>query len=133
MIKQELEYRVMQLLERQPDLTQRQLSQKLGVSLGKTHYIVKSLVDIGWIKLGNFRRSNNKLGYMYLLTPQGIVEKTAITARFLARKQREYEALSEEIKLLQKELEQQYWEQNPDKEDLASTKADKPSVMGGNF
>ena len=133
MIKQELEYRVMRLLERQPDLTQRQLSQKLGVSLGKTHYIVKSLVDIGWIKLGNFKRSNNKLGYMYLLTPQGIVEKTAITARFLARKQREYEALREEIKLLRKELEQQYWEQNPDKEDLASTKADKSSVMGSNF
>ncbi len=103
MIKQELEYRVLQLLERQPDLTQRQLSQKLGVSLGKTHYIVKSLVDIGWIKLGNFRRSNNKLGYMYLLTPQGIVQKTAITTRFLARKQQEYEALREEIKLLRKE------------------------------
>ena len=133
MIKQELEYRVMQLLERQPDLTQRQLSQKLGVSLGKTHYIVKSLVDIGWIKLGNFRRSNNKVGYMYLLTPQGIVEKTAITARFLARKQREYEALREEIKLLRTELEKQYWEQNPDEEDLASTTADKSSVMGGNF
>ena len=133
MIKQELEYRVMQLLERQPDLTQRQLSQKLGVSLGKTHYIVKSLVDIGWIKLGNFRRSNNKLGYMYLLTPQGIVEKTAITTRFLARKQQEYEALREEIKLLRKELEQQYWEQNPDKEDLASFKAEKPSDMRGNF
>ena len=123
----------MQLLERQPDLTQRQLSQKLGVSLGKTHYVVRSLVDVGWIKLGNFRRSNNKLGYMYLLTPQGIVEKTAITARFLARKQREYEALREEIKMLRKELEQQYCEQNPDKEDLASTKADKSSVMGGNF
>ena len=133
MRKHELEYRVMQLLERQPDLTQRQLSQKLGVSLGKTHYVVRSLVDVGWIKLGNFRRSNNKLGYMYLLTPQGIVEKTAITARFLARKQREYEALREEIKMLRKELEQQYCEQNPDKEDLASTKADKSSVMGGNF
>ena len=133
MIEQELEYRVMQLLERQPDMTQRQLSQKLGVSLGKTHYIVKSLVDIGWIKLGNFRKSNNKLGYMYLLTPQGIVEKTAITARFLARKQREYEALREEIKLLRKELEQQYWEQNPDELDLASTRADKSSVMEGNF
>jgi hypothetical protein len=90
-------------------------------------------VDIGWIKLGNFRRSNNKVGYMYLLTPQGIVEKTAITARFLARKQREYEALREEIKLLRTELEKQYWEQNPDEEDLASTKADKSSVMGGNF
>ena len=133
MIKQELEYRVMQLLERQPDLTQRQLSQKLGVSLGKTHYIVKSLVDIGWIKLGNFRRSDNKLGYMYLLTPQGIVEKTAITARFLARKQREYLALREEIKLLQKELERQSWKQNPKEEDLASIKADKSSVMEEDF
>ena len=133
MIKQELEYRVLQLLERQPDLTQRQLSQKLGVSLGKTHYIVKSLVDIGWIKLGNFRRSDNKLGYMYLLTPQGIVEKTAITARFLARKQREYLALREEIKLLRKELERQSWKQNPKEVDLASIKADKSSVMEEDF
>ena len=129
MIKQELEYRVMQLLERQPDLTQRQLSQKLGVSLGKTHYIVKSLVDIGWIKLGNFRRSNNKLGYMYLLTPQGIVEKTAITTRFLARKQQEYKALREEIKLLRKELKRQSWEQNPDVVNLGSIKAGKSSVL----
>ncbi len=133
MIKQELEYRVMQLLERQPDLTQRQLSQKLGVSLGKTHYIVKSLVDIGWIKLGNFRRSNNKLGYMYLLTPQGIVEKTAITTRFLARKQQEYEALREEIKLLRKELKRQSWEQNPDMVNLGSIKAGKSSVMEEDF
>ena len=107
MIKQELEYRVLRLLERQPDLTQRQLSQKLGISLGKTHYVVRSLVDVGWIKLGNFKRSKNKLGYMYLLTPQGIVEKTAITARFLARKQREYNALAEEIRLLRQELERQ--------------------------
>ena len=133
MIKQELEYRVMQLLERQPDLTQRQLSQKLGVSLGKTHYIVKSLVDVGWIKLGNFRRSNNKLGYMYLLTPQGIVEKTAITTRFLARKQQEYEALREEIKLLRKELKRQSWEQNPDMVNLGSIKARKSSVMEEDF
>ena len=109
MIKQELEYRVLRLLERQPDLTQRQLSQELGVSLGKTHYVVKSLVDVGWIKLGNFRRSNNKLGYMYLLTPKGIVQKTAITARFLASKQLEYDALREEIKLLREELECQSW------------------------
>ena len=133
MIKQELEYRVLQLLERQPDLTQRQLSQKLGVSLGKTHYIVKSLVDIGWIKLGNFRRSNNKLGYMYLLTPQGIVQKTAITTRFLARKQQEYKALREEIKLLRKELKRQSWEQNPDMVNLGSIKACKSSVMEEDF
>ena len=125
MIKQELEYRVLRLLERQPDLTQRQLSQKLGVSLGKTHYVVRSLVDVGWIKLGNFRRSNNKLGYMYLLTPKGIVEKTAITARFLAAKQKEYDALKEEIEVLRQELERESWDKKPNSANQASDTADE--------
>ena len=129
MIKQELEYRVMQLLERQPDLTQRQLSQKLGVSLGKTHYAVRSLVDVGWIKLGNFRRSNNKLGYIYLLIPEGIVEKTEITARFLARKQREYDALREEIEFLRQELEQQCWRKNPNDPHQNSNEADNSGII----
>mgnify|MGYP001169188152 FL=1 len=133
MIKQELEYKVLRLLERQPDLTQRQLSQKLGISLGKTHYVVKSLVDVGWIKLGNFKRSKNKLGYMYLLTPQGIVEKTAITARFLARKQREYNALKEEIRLLRQELERQCWDKNLNELNESSNHADKPSVIEDGF
>ena len=106
MTQHELEYRALKLLEKEPHLTQRQLSEKLGVSLGKTHYVIKALVDVGWIKLGNFKRSNNKLGYMYLLTPQGIVEKTAITTKFLARKQLEYDALREEISQLREELEQ---------------------------
>ena len=133
MRKHELEYRVMQLLERQPDLTQRQLSQKLGVSLGKTHYVVRSLVDVGWIKLGNFRRSNNKLGYIYLLTPQGVVEKTAITARFLARKQREYDALREEIELLRQELEQQCWEKKSNDPHQTSNKADNSEIIEDNL
>ena len=107
MLKHELEYRVLKLLEERPDLTQRQLSQALGVSLGKAHYIVKALIDVGWIKLGNFRRSNRKLGYAYLLTPSGIAEKSVITAKFLVRKQHEYEALREEIAELKKELQQQ--------------------------
>ena len=107
MLKHELEYRALKLLEERPDLTQRQLSQALGVSLGKAHYIVKALIDVGWIKLGNFRRSNRKLGYAYLLTPSGIAEKSAITAKFLVRKQHEYEALREEIAELKKELQQQ--------------------------
>ena len=130
MIKQELEYKVLRLIERQPDLTQRQLSQKLGISLGKTHYVVKSLVDVGWIKLGNFKRSKNKLGYMYLLTPQGIVEKTAITARFLARKQREYNALKEEIRLLRQELERQCWEKKPNDPHQTPNKADNSGIIG---
>tara|TARA_B100000780_G_scaffold223406_1_gene162507 strand:+ start:197 stop:544 length:348 start_codon:yes stop_codon:yes gene_type:complete len=107
MLKYELEYRALKLLEERPDITQRQLSQALDVSLGKAHYVVKALIDVGWIKLGNFRRSNKKLGYAYLLTPKGIAEKSAITAKFLARKQSEYDALRDEIAHLKKELRQQ--------------------------
>ncbi|MDA7849945.1 MarR family EPS-associated transcriptional regulator [Porticoccaceae bacterium] len=107
MMNQELEYRALKILEQQPDLTQRQLAEKLGVSLGKTHYLVKSLINVGWIKLDNFQKSDNKWGYAYLLTPMGIAEKAAITARFLVRKRREYSALHDEIAQLQEEIRQQ--------------------------
>ena len=107
MTNQELEYRALKILEQQPDLTQRQLAEELGVSLGKTHYLVKSLIDVGWVKFDNFQRSDNKWGYAYLLTPKGIVEKAAITARFLVRKQREHTQLQEEIIELQEEVWQQ--------------------------
>ena len=107
MTNQELEYRALKILEQQPDLTQRQLAEELGVSLGKTHYLVKSLIDVGWVKLDNFQRSDNKWGYAYLLTPMGIVEKAAITARFLVRKQLEYTQLQEEIIQLQEEVRRQ--------------------------
>ena len=107
MIEQELEYRVLKILERQPELTQRQLAEQLGVSLGKTHYLIKSLIDVGWVKFDNFQRSDSKWGYAYLLTPIGMIEKTAITARFLARKQREYSQLKQEIAELQEEVQQQ--------------------------
>ena len=104
MSNQDFEYRVLKILEQCPNLTQRQLAEELGASLGKTHYLIKSLIDIGWIKLDNFQRSNNKLGYAYLLTPQGIKEKAAITTRFLIRKQLEYNKLHEEIASLQEEV-----------------------------
>ena len=107
MTNQELEYRALKILEQQPDLTQRQLAEELGVSLGKAHYLVKSLIDVGWVKLDNFQRSDNKWGYAYLLTPMGIAEKATITARFLVRKQREYTQLQEEIIQLQEEVRQQ--------------------------
>ena len=107
MTNQELEYRALKILEKQSDLTQRQLAEELGVSLGKTHYLLKSLVDVGWIKLDNFKKSGNKWGYAYLLTPMGIAEKAAITTRFLVRKQREYNELKEEITHLQEEVRQQ--------------------------
>jgi len=107
MTNQELEYRVLKILEQHPDLTQRQLAEELGISLGKTHYLVKSLIDVGWVKFGNFQHSDNKWGYAYLLTPMGIIEKAAITARFLVRRQREYAQLQKEIVQLQEEVRQQ--------------------------
>ena len=105
MTNEEIEYKALKLLEANPELSQRQLSLALGVSLGKTHYVLKSLIDVGWVKLNNFRSSNNKLGYAYVLTPAGIVEKAAITVRFLARKQREDAALQAEIQALRAEVE----------------------------
>ena len=103
----ELKYRLLKILEQQPDLTQRQLAKELGISLGKTHYLVKSLIDVGWVKLDNFQKSDNKWGYAYLLTPKGISEKATITARFLVRKRREYSMLHDEIEQLQEEVRQQ--------------------------
>ena len=107
MVDEELEYRALKLLEQHPDLTQRQIAGELGVSLGKTHYLVKSLIDIGWVKFENFQRSGNKWGYAYLLTSNGIVEKAAITARFLIRKKQEYNDLHKEIAELQAEIDLQ--------------------------
>ena len=106
MSNQELEYRALKLVEQHPQITQRQLSKELGVSLGKAHYVVKALVEVGWIKLENFQRSDNKLGYAYLLTPAGVVEKAKITRQFLHRKQREYRQLKREIEQLQIEVDE---------------------------
>ena len=97
--------KALKIFEANPELTQRDLAAELGVSLGKTHYLVKSLVDIGLVKLDNFQRSNNKWGYAYLLTPAGVAEKAAITVRFLARKQEEYKRLEREIQELRYEVE----------------------------
>ena len=105
MSNEEIEYNVLKLLEANPQLSQRQLSAELDVSLGKAHYVLKSLIAIGWVKLGNFRRSDKKLGYAYVLTPTGIAEKAKITVRFLGRKQREYLELQAEIQDLQVEVE----------------------------
>ena len=85
-------------------MSQRQIADELGVSLGGVNYCLKALAEIGWIKVGNFAKSNHKLGYLYLLTPRGIREKTNITVSFLAKKRGEYEALREEIARLEVEL-----------------------------
>ena len=72
----------MRLLEANPEMTQRELAQALGVSLGAANYCLKALVEKGWLKLGNFHNNRNKLGYLYLLTPMGFVAKTQLAARF---------------------------------------------------
>lgn len=94
-------YKVLQLLKQHPDLSQREMAQRLGISNGGMHYCLSALMDKGLIKLGNFASSNHKLGYVYLLTPQGIAQKTAMAGRFLERKMAEYEALRAEIAALE--------------------------------
>ena len=104
MRKADTEYLVLKKLENNPRLTQRELSKELGLSLGKTNYVIKALIDKGWLKLNNFKRSDNKLGYIYLLTPTGITEKTALAQSFQMRKSEEYNRLKEEIEKLKSEL-----------------------------
>ena len=104
MTDNELHYYILKQLEDNPHMTQRQLAEVLGVSLGKTNYLIRSLLDVGWLKLGNFRRSNNKMGYAYLLTPKGLADKAEITQRFLERKRAEYERLASDIEALELEV-----------------------------
>lgn len=94
---------VMKLLEENPDITQRELARVLGISLGGVNYCLQALVEKGWIKIQNFSNNKHKMAYVYLLTSAGIAEKAALTSRFLKRKMREYEALQEEIAMLQRD------------------------------
>ena len=98
------EYIILRILKDNPNITQREMAKELGLSLGKTNYIVRALVDKGWVKLSNFKRSDNKLGYIYLLTPEGVSEKTVLAQNFLKRKSEEYNKLKKEIEMLKNEL-----------------------------
>lgn len=99
----ELQFRVLRLLESNPHLSQRELSKSLGVSLGGVNYCLNALVAKGSIKIQNFRNNQNKWVYAYLLTPQGLAEKTALTGAFLKRKMQEYQELKVEIESLSRE------------------------------
>ena len=104
MHKTDTEYTVLKILEGNPKMTQRQLSKELGLSLGKTNYVIHALIDKGWMKLSNFKRSDNKLGYLYVITSKGITEKGILAKNFLERKSAEYFKLKNEIEILKKEL-----------------------------
>ena len=104
-IRAEESLMLMRVIDVNPQVTQRELSANLGLSLGKINFLLKSMIEKGFIKVDNFKKSNNKIAYLYLLTPHGLEEKTKITYRFLKRKLAEYEKLEKEIRQLRKEAE----------------------------
>ena len=91
-------FEVLRTINKQPNLSQRKLADKLGFSIGKLNYIIKALKDKGLIKINNFSKNPNKLNYVYILTPKGISEKTKLTVSFMKRKMIEYEELKEDLK-----------------------------------
>ena len=103
MLTDETRYRILKLLEADPQASQRRIADELGISLGRVNFCLKALVDKGLVKVNNFRNNVNKRAYLYLLTPRGIEEKTRVTLRFLKVKLEEYEALKSELEQLQRE------------------------------
>jgi EPS-associated MarR family transcriptional regulator len=101
---EEAHLRILKIVSEEPDISQRQLAVRLGISLGKTNFLVKSLLGKGMIKVGNFRRAENKLKYVYVLTPEGLGARVRLTRAYLARKEAEYEALKAEIQALKQEM-----------------------------
>ena len=103
-MNEELRLQLLRQLTESPDLSQRELASRLGLSLGKTNYCLRALIDKGWVKVNNFRNSQNKLAYAYVLTPSGLRAKGQATTDFLRRKQVEFENLEREIAELRREV-----------------------------
>lgn len=103
-ISDDIRYRLLSYLTEHPEASQRELAQHLGMSLGKANYCLRALMEIGLVKMRNFRKSRNRRAYAYVLTPRGIEEKVNVTVRFLKRKVDEYDALSAEIERLTQEV-----------------------------
>lgn len=101
--RQEIRLKILRALEENPELSQRQLAAQLGVSLGGVNYAVKALVERGFVKVKNFSRSDNKVAYLYVLTPSGLAEKVSVATALLGRKLEEYEVLTSEIEALKSE------------------------------
>ena len=113
-LHEDTNFRLMRILEANPDLSQREMGKALGISFGGIHYCLNALVAKGLVKIENFSQNQNKFGYVYLLTPSGIAEKAALTSSFLKHKMDEYEALKLEITLLKSEIESQNGEKPPE-------------------
>lgn len=104
MLTDEYRYKILKLISEHPEVSQREIAQQLGISLGKVNYCLKALIEKGLVKASNFRNSKNKLAYIYLLTPRGIEEKASITLSFLRMKLQEYREVEAEIEALLAEL-----------------------------
>jgi len=103
-LQEDTYFRVLRLLQENPEMSQRELAKVVGVSIGGMHYVLSALVDKGLVKIGNFTAAEDKRRYAYVLTPKGIARKAALTRAFLMRKMAEYDALKEEIRSLQLDL-----------------------------
>ena len=103
-LRDDMHFRLLRLLQDNPEMSQRELANAVGISVGGMHYVLNALIDKGLVKLGNFTAARDKRRYAYLLTPKGIAEKAALTRSFLKRKRSEYEAIKAEIDSLEKEL-----------------------------
>lgn len=104
-LSDEIRYRLLTFLTEHPAVSQREVAQHLGVSVGKVNYCLRALIGKGLLKIQNFRNSTNKRVYAYILTPRGVDEKLDVTMRFLKRKTEEFDALSAEIERLNREVE----------------------------
>ena len=104
MLSDEYRYKIMKVLESNPEISQRKLASELGISLGRVNYCMQALMEAGLVRVRNFRSSKKKSGYVYHLTPRGIEEKLRVTSRFLKRKMKEYEELEKEIEQMRLEM-----------------------------
>ena len=102
--QEDAKFRVFQIINENTQMTTREIAQKVGISNGSAYYLLTSLIDMGFIKLTNFKDSSQKIKYSYLLTPKGIREKSLVTSKFLVRKKQEYELLKKEIIELERDI-----------------------------
>ena len=102
--QEDAKFRVFQIINENPQMTTREIAQKVGISNGSAYYLLTSLIDMGFIKISNFKESSQKIKYSYFLTPKGVREKSLVTSKFLMRKKQEYELLKKEISELERDL-----------------------------
>ncbi|MDA3831997.1 MAG: MarR family EPS-associated transcriptional regulator [Spirochaetales bacterium] len=120
--EQGIHYRLMKMLSKEPNVSQRDMAKRMGISLGKINYCVTELASKGWIKIIRFKSAKNKIPYTYMLTPKGLEEKARMTLSFLKRKLSEYEEIKKQIRELRHEVEEDVLD-DPDRELIVAVKS----------